>query len=322
MKFDGNIASDILSKMPLFLDYELLVSTPGIAEADSNFMWGSGFRAPVGISVMNDEVSFNLFLPAGSEKDKNIQLFFNRVGAKFQDGLWQVRRNLGEMSAVYANVVRTAISAFPSVVLDYSYIEEGRYYAHFIFNVSDLVQISEALVSFIKLIPGYRIEYMGKLDQPSEAFNRVAELDETTTAILEVSNGSGKTNGLDADFFFIMGNYIEDGVKVVGTSLYGQTESHIPKIMQVEHTSAIDQGIFSIKSRNSLLSAFLTLSRHYYLITASVYGVAEGDSAYLLVTLPSVQMPVFLDILSELSNSLPMWKVTIREVSKLRSAIH
>jgi hypothetical protein len=75
MKFDGSITDDILRNMPLFLDYELLVSIPGIAEADSGFMWGSNFRAPVGISLQDGKVSFNLFLPAKSEKGQKYIAF-------------------------------------------------------------------------------------------------------------------------------------------------------------------------------------------------------------------------------------------------------
>ncbi|WMT45588.1 MAG: hypothetical protein RE469_05165 [Cuniculiplasma divulgatum] len=58
--------------------------------------------------------------------------------AKFQDGLWQVRGNVSELSTVHENVLNLAVSGFQSVVLNYSFIEKGRYFLHFIFNSQEL----------------------------------------------------------------------------------------------------------------------------------------------------------------------------------------
>lgn len=83
----------------------------------------------------------------------------------------------------------------------------------------------------------------------------------------------------------------------------------------------IGSGVWSLKCRNPLLSSFLTLSKKHYLIVASIYEIARTNSADLLLTMPSVQMSVFLSILSELAESNPEWILTIKEVSKLKKAL-
>lgn len=321
MKFDGSITSDILNNMPLFLDYELLVSTPGIAEPDSGFMWGTSFRAPVGISLQEGRVSFNLFLPAKSEKDKNIALFFSRVGAKFQDDLWQVRREMSELSEVYENVLNLAVKSFPSVVLDYSYIEEGRYFAHFTFNSAELRQISEALVTFSQMIPGMRLEYLRKMEHAAGAFGEVAETEETTVACIRLEPADDGKTTMENDFFFVLANFIENGTKVVGSYLSPNTNSSIPKILEAVEQNEVGPGIWSLKCRNSLFSSFLKLSKANYLIVANIYGIARTYSADLLITMPSVQMSVFMSIMAKLRQSNPEWNLTIREVSRLKRAL-
>lgn len=322
MKFDGSITDDILNRMPVFLDYELLVSTPGIAEPDSGFMWGSNFRAPVGIILQDGKVSFNLFLPAKSEKDKSISLFFNRVGAKFQDGLWQVRRDMAELSTVYENVLNMAVSGFKSVVLDYSYIAEGRYYAHFIFNSEELSDISKSLVLFSKMIPGVRIEYLRKLENPSDAFKEVSEMDDTDVVCVRFEPKEDGENRDEEDFFFLMANCIENGAKVVGTYINKSDSSKLPGILRAQQVSEIGSGVWSLKCQNPLLTNLLTLSKEEYLIIASIYGIARTNSADVLMTMPAVQIPVFLSILSSLTDSNPEWNLTIREVSRLKKALH
>ena len=321
MNIDGSITSDILSNMPLFLDYEILVSIPGIAEPDSGFMWGSSFRAPVGISLQDGKVSFNLFLPSGAEKEKNISLFFNRVGAKFQDGLWQVRREMADLSTVYEQVLNAAVSSFPSTVLDYSYIEEGRYYAHFIFNSGELHKISEALITFSQMITGMRIEYLRKLDHAAGAFSEVAETEETTVACIGIEPAEDGKNLVEDDFFFVMANFIENGSKVVGSYLNPNKNTELPKILKARDVCEVSPGVWSLRCQNKLLSSFLTLSKAEYLIVASIYGIARTYSADLLITMPSVQMSVFMSILAKLKDRNPEWNLTIREVSRLKKAL-
>lgn len=322
MNYDGNIAFDLLNRLPIFLDYELLVSTPGIEEPDSGFMWGSNFRAPVGISVDDEDVSFNLYLPSGSERDKSLLIFFNRVGAKFQDGLWQVRRNLGEMSEVYASVIKNVISLFPSVILDYSYIEEGRYYAHFLFSSTELESISDALVSFIKVIPGYKVEYLEKLEHPSSTFKRVSEIDDVSTAVLEIKPVGGENSRSESDYFFIMSNYNNDGVKVVGcTATDGKNEFGIPRVLNAKESVRINSHTTSLKCQNDFMTTLLKLARQNFLIISSVYGETSTDSTHILITMPSAQVSVFLNTLSDLKIEVSGWVVTLKEISKLRRAL-
>lgn len=322
MNFDGNIASGLLNRLPTFLDYEVLVSTPGIEEPDSGFMWGSNFRAPVGISVEGEEVSFNLYLPSGSEKDKNLLIFFNRVGAKFQDGLWQVRRNLGELSEVYAGIIKNVISMFPSVILDYSYIEEGRYYAHFLFSSTELESISDALVAFIKVIPGYKVEYLEKLEHPSSAFERVSEIDDVSTAVLEIKPTEAVNSALEGNYFFIMSNYNKEGVKVVGCAVNdGKNRLEIPRVLNAREEMKINSHTTSLKCQNDFMTTFLKLSRQNFLILSSVYGETNGDSTNILITMPTAQVSVFLNTISDLKNEVSDWGVTLKEVSKLRNAL-
>jgi hypothetical protein len=218
-------------------------------------------------------------------------------------------------------VLNAAVSFYPSVVLDYSYIEEGRYYAHFIFNSGELHKVSEALVTFSQMIPGMRIEYLRKLEHAAGAFNEVAETEETTVACIGIEPADDGKNLVEDDFFFVMANFIENGAKVVGSYLNPTKNTTLPKILQAGEISEVSPGVWSLRCQNSLLSSFLTLSKAEYLIVASIYGIARTYSADLLITMPSVQMSVFMSILAKLREGNPEWNLTIREVSRLKKAL-
>lgn len=47
---DRTIAREILENIIDIVDYVIIVSTPGVREADSGFMWSSSFRAPACIA--------------------------------------------------------------------------------------------------------------------------------------------------------------------------------------------------------------------------------------------------------------------------------
>lgn len=59
MKLTESIAGRTLQKMCGVMNREILLSKQGIGEPDTDFIWGSTFRAPIGISFIGENVFFN-----------------------------------------------------------------------------------------------------------------------------------------------------------------------------------------------------------------------------------------------------------------------
>lgn len=313
MKPKGDMASEILDQMSDLLNYELLVSTPGIKEADSNFMWAANFRAPVGINVIHEEVSFNLFLPEGAENDKDKKLFFSRVGAKLQDGLWQVRRIMSDLSEIYASIIKMALEQFSSVILDYSFIQEGRYYSHFTFNESDLAQISAVLISLTDVIQGYNIEYLRRLKKHIHIFNGVDEIEEVSTVTVEIypSNTKSSTKLRSVESFFVMANYLNGGVKTVGITKDG----YAPGILEPYDLSEVNGNIVSFKSKNKHVNELVKKIASNFIILYGIYGAASTDYLRIMLPLPRQQKSILIKVLNGVMNGHPDWNIKISEVS-------
>ena len=59
MKLTESIAGRTLQKICWVMNHEILISRPGTGEPDTDFIWGSTFRAPIGISFIGENVFFN-----------------------------------------------------------------------------------------------------------------------------------------------------------------------------------------------------------------------------------------------------------------------
>lgn len=314
MKAMGELASNILGKMRELVDCELLVSTPGIKEPGSNFMWASSFRAPVGIDVIGEEVTFNLFLPEGAEHDNDKKLFFNTVNAKLVDGLWHARRNMKDLSESYASVIRMALTSFRSVILDQSFIEEGRYYAHFIFNQQELPAISNALISLAGEVRGYRIEYIRKLRNRESIFNEVEELGTVSTIVLVISKKGNENvdRKESADVPFIMAKLINQGVKTIAKA----QESGIPQLLSSGKTSEIKDRIVEFDTSNNLITDLVRNSSQNFIIIYGLFGYVKGESIFLMLPIQRKQIGAFLQVLNDLREQYKEWDISIPEIER------
>lgn len=313
MKSKKTVASGILENVSGLMDYELLVSRPGIKEADSDFMWASSFRAPIGINFVGGEGSLNLFLPEGSEDDKDKKIFLTRVGAKFQDGMWQVRKSLKEVHGEYGFALRNGLSNFRSLVLDHSYIQRGRYYAHFTFNVNDLDELSEGLMSFAEIIEGYRVEYLRKLHDPANVFDDIDERGDISMVTVEITQSSGpKANEFSEDMvYFVMSNFLDDGIKTIGKV----RNNKVPKILAHSGLTDISHGVKYFKSGNELIIDLIQRIALDYIVLYGLYGAAGENYLHLMLPIPSQQTSSLLRAVRKLAGESSEWKIKLIEIS-------
>ncbi len=310
----GTISKTLVNGITEMIDYELLVSTPGIKEPDSDFMWAQRFRAPVGVSFVGTDVYINLFLPEGSEESKDKNLFLNRVSAKFQDGLWQARRNLNRLSGMYGSSLQMAVNTFRSMFLDYSFIQNGRYFAHFIFSRADLQQISVALVSFADSVEDLRVEYLRKLDADSTLFRGDASLDDVSAVTL----GFGKEAGLDGDSVqkginFVMASFIDQGIKTICKV----SENKLPQFFKATDVQSIKDDVVFCKTSNELLIALISELMSNFIVIYGIYGVASDNSANVVFTLPTQQTTAFLRAMQSISSDDGSSEISILEVEQV-----
>ena len=314
MSPDGEIASVIIEKITELLNYEMLVSAPGIVEPDSNFMWASNFRAPTGINVINDEVFLNLFLPEGSEQDKDKKIFFSRVDAKLQDGLWQVRRDFNDLSEVYGSVIKMALGTFRSVILDYSYIQEGKYFAHFSFNEKDLEGISSVLISLTEVMSGYKIEYLKKVREKGKMFSGVDEIAEVTTFSLELLYLDEDVAEFQNDTMchFVMANFLEGGIKAIGTTQNNSPPALLGPREVINETGNISY--FKVYNKDIIQLVKGIVSS--FIILYGLYGTVSGNCIRLMLPIPTQQTGLLLEVLNKLKQDSPELNLKLLEVSR------
>lgn len=311
MLSEESFASRALKNVSTLMDYEILVSRPGISEPDSNFIWASTFRAPIGVSIVRDEVFFNLFLPAGSENEGDKKLFLNRVGAKFQDDLWQVRRSMSQVSGNYGPAMKLALSLFKSAMVDYSYISNGRTYTHMVFNRDDLQGVSRALLSIPDQVEDLRIEYMKKTGREFTVFRAIDEKEEVSSVTIEASQSdSPPPEGEGDPMFFLMGNILEKGVKTVGKV----PGSGVPEILCPREPVQFGNSLVSFSSCNQFLMSLVELMAREYVVIYGFCGSASGNSINLTINLPSRQVPALLRILRKASSNSGEWQLNLNEV--------
>ncbi len=308
------LASEILDRISGIMDYEMLVSTSGIREADSNFMWATTFRAPVGINFINDKVSIILFLPEGSESSKDVNLFFNRVGAKLQDGLWQVRRNLTELSDVYGSALKLGVSTFRSLMVDYSYIHKGRYHAHFTFNSRDLMDISSLIVTYSDLADGYRVEYMRRLKNHSQVYDWINARDKVTNVTLQIAREGVHSDGNDPshDVPFILANFLDErGTKGIALS----NGKALSQLLQSHEESSIAEHITSFWSTNEVLTYLVSRLASNYIVIYGMYGLAGNDSIKLVIPVPVQQTTALMMLLKDAMADFTKWDLKLLEIT-------
>lgn len=319
MKPDESLAAKALKSISSHMDYELLVSRPGITEPDSDFIWASTFKAPMGVSFIRDKIYFNLFLPEGSDSDGDKKLFLKRVGAKFQDELWQVRRSMDQVTGNYGPALKLAVSNFKSLVIDYSYIKKGRSYVHFIFNDAELERVSESLLSIANQLDGLRVEYLKKTRGEMTAFSVVDESDELSAVTIEINppNGGRSMKSSDAEISFVMGNVLEDGVKTVGTG----SVDRIPGIMMPENVSEIQDGLLSFDTCNPIIVRLVESMATEFIVVYGFYGAVVNGEISLTINVPTQQTPALLRILKVMSENDELWGVKLKEVAYFKDLI-
>ncbi len=319
MKRDRSFAAGALRQVSDLMDYELLVSRPGIKDKDTNFIWAASFRAPIGVSFTGKNVFFNLFLPEGADKDPEKKLFLNRVGAKFEDDLWQVRRSMDEVTGTYGPALKVVVSNFKSVMLDYTYILKGRFYAHFVFNEADLANVSNALLSLSNKVDGLRVEYLMGAAGEVRIFNAIEENEEASAVTLQAypdgkemkwPNDKGNT-------FFALGNVPEKGVKLVART----DAAKIPKVLEPVEAAQMDGGIVAFHSSNMFLLKLLELIAANYIVVHGFYGSANEDTVTLSVIVPTQQTSALLKVLREMMEEGDSLNFGILEIVDLKELL-
>ena len=277
-----------------------------------HFMWASTFRAPVGINFINSNVSINLFLPEGTESHKDVNLFFSRVGAKLQDGLWQVRRNLSDLSDIYGSALQLAVSSFKSLMVDYSYIQKGRYNAHFTFNSRELMEISSLIITYSDVADGYRVEYMRKLANHSNVYDWINARDKVSNVVLQISkSGNGQDTG-SREVPFLLADFLDErGVK--GMAISGKGE--MPEVLECSESSAFSSELTSFWSRNEVLTNLVGRLASSFIVLYGTYGCANENSLKLVVPVPVQQTTALIKLMKELMAEFTRWDLKLLEVT-------
>lgn len=306
-----------LKQVSRTVDYEMLTSRPGISEPDSNFIWASTFKAPIGISFIRDDVYFNLLLPKGSENENDKKIFLNRVGARYKDELWQVRRSMAQMDSAYGQNLKLAVSSLNSVVLDYAYIERGRAYAHLVFNSTELPAISQGILSTRSRESGVRVEYLRRTVGDNTVFRVIDRHEEVSAVTIEAVRNSGEQyEHQEGDpAYFLLGNVLDGGLRTI--CLPGK--DGIPSILEPDGVTRIDDNSFSFVSRNQLIMDAVELMAEEFIVVYGSYGSSNEDTLTLTINIPSKQTPSLLKVLERLVDKSGSWKITLKEVMKFDS---
>ena len=277
----------VIRSVSSMVDYEALFSRPGAGEPDSSFMWTSKFTAPVGMSFLGETLYLNIFLPGGSENEADKKVFLNRVGAKFQDGLWQIRRRMEDKEGAYGHIMKTALMKFRSLVLVNAFIGNGRTYTHFVFNRGDLPAISKAALSLPKMGKEISVEYLKKTDGENIFLKRLQDTEDVYAVTLQIKYSSSKLNqgSLDNETPFALTLLHSNGIKGVG-KLNGM---EFPSILNAADISEINDNVVSFISNNDFLVSLMKSIVSEYIVVYGIYGVARNDSLNVVINIPKQQ---------------------------------
>ncbi len=305
-----------LKKIHELLDFEVLMSRPGISEPDSRFIWASTFMAPESAVFIDGQMFLNLFLPEGSENDPEKKIFLNRVGAKFQDGLWQVRRRMDQLKGQYGGPMQTAMSVFKTAIVDQMYIRKGRNYGRLLINHSELEFYSRILLRVQKERPDFRIEYYRPFDGRDSAFLIPGMEEELVFVTLEFHKNTqpDPTVSGEDEFFFTLANFVEGGVKAVALSKY----SNVPEILASVEVSSPTENVFTFKSNNEFILSLVRALANQYVVILGYYGTINRENATLTVAMPREQIQIFMRTLAEVANEAHECNPIITEVVSLK----
>lgn len=315
MKREESIAVRSLKSISSAMDYELLVSRHGITEPDTDFIWASSFKAPIGVSLIEESLYFNLFLPKEAENDGDKKIFLKRVGAKLQDDLWQVHREMGEVTGNYGPPMQMAVTIFRSTLLDYMYIKNGRGFAHFVFNGAELEDISSTLLSVSGQVEGFRVEYLRRMGDGITLFRAIEESDKVSTLTVEISPlGASSSDPEEKETFFAMANVLKEGIKSVGI-LSGE---NFPEILAAYDVTRIEGYVRSFKCRNSFLTDLVDMLAKEFIICYGFYGSASNSRISLAMNVPTQQITSVMKILGVVSGKQESWKMKLVEITRFR----
>ena len=312
MKLTGSIACGTLQEICRVMDHEALLSRPGIGEPDTNFIWGSTFSAPIGISFIGENVFFNLILPKGSENSADKKMFLNRVEAKLYDEVWQVRRSIDQIRGPYGPPLKAAIAGAKSLTINNSYVDRGRVYVHFVFNRAELPYISQQLLLSINEESSIRLEYLRERNKGDTVFTVIDERDEYTAVSVEISHREEKCTGIERidEMFFVMGNFLDKGVKTFGKKL----NEVIPEILQPERVSYLDSNLVSFYTSNQLVVNLVEFMSSEYILLHDFYGSASRTAINLTMNVPAQQTQSLLRILNKVMKGTALWRLHLSEV--------
>ena len=312
MRLTESIAGRTLQKICGVMNHEILLSRPGTGEQDTDFIWGYTFRAPIGISFIGENVFFNLMLPKGSESAADKKMFLNRVEAKPYDDVWQVRRSMDQIKGAYGPALKTAIAGAKSLTLNNSYVDRGRVYVHFVFNVAELPYVSQQLLLLINQGSDVHVEYLREMNKGHTVFSAIDEKDEYSAVSVEISSREGKSTGSQVtdEMFFVMGNFLGKGVKTFGKKVRGA----IPEIIKPEEVSDLDGDLVSFYANNQLIVDLVELLSSKYILLHGFYGSASSRAINLTMNAPARQTQSLLRTLNKLMKGSELWRLQLSEV--------
>ncbi len=309
MSNEGDISFRALRRTSGIMHYEALVSRPGISQPDSNFIWGSTFKAPIGISVKEDKAFFDIFLPEEAQNEPDKKLFLNRVGAKLQDGIWHVRRNDDQLKGVYGPALRFALLSFRTLFNDYSYIENGRIYLHFLFNESDISAVSRVFLSLDTEALGLRLEYLRKLYDGGTAFQDL-QASGNTASVTMVASQDGEYKDEPQAINFLMSSTLNEGVRTVSYSEGGG----IPDILKPRDIQKVDDNVNAFYSTNEVVVRLMGLMLDNATVFYGYHGMANENSFSLTVNLPKPLVASLLRAIGKIEQENSSYTIRLSEV--------
>lgn len=315
MNADDSPSIRAIGDVSSLLNYEVLISRPGITEPDTDFIWASTFMAPLGLSFVREDMYFNLFLPEGSENDGNKNLFLKRVGAKLQDGLWQVRRRMDEVTGNYGEPMRRALTLFRTLMIDHAYINNGRAHVHFRFNDADLPGISRMLLGVSNDLSDMRVEYLRKSSGEIASLGSLGPDAEISAVTIEASpmhgNPDQKLNS--GGLSFVLASLVTDGVKGSGI-INGEG---FPPVLDPADLEEIGDGLVAFRARNPFLVSLVERIASEYVVVYGYFGSVKDGSISLTISVPYRQISALLRVLNSVIGEQEGWNLKLKEVTSL-----
>ena len=312
MHNENGVTAKTFRLLSSIMDYEALFSKPGIGEIDSNFIWASKFVLPIGIGFVRDKIFFNLFLPEDSKSEGDMNIFLNRVRAKPNDGLWQVRREMDQTKGTYGGGLKAALLQFRSMILLRSYIKGGRIYTHFLCNSADLKGGSKLILSLPKSEEDLRVEFIRRTKGNFHILSELQDFgDVYALTFLVRDTKQKKSEGMKGEeTVFALGLVQENGVRAVGSSM----GNNIPEILEAKDVNSLGGSVLSFNTHNKLLIRLMEYASSEYIVIYGFYGIASGDTITMTLSTPRQQTAPIMRLIRELSSEFPSLDIRLVEI--------